>query len=173
MDTDKDILILLLMNKTKSMRTLFCLFSILIMSCCVGLNAYSQELTIEQKEKITSEIVTAFENSINAAENLDAKLLADCVDDSFQSGFIINGRFFPLFKGVMDDFNGKAIGCKSQELTVINKKITVLGENTALLTTSGDYSLYLEDGRTLTGKFAWTIVYSKINGQWKIVHSHM
>ena len=73
MDTDKDILILLLMNKTKSMRTLFCLFSILVMSCCVGLNAYSQELTIEQKEKITSEIVTAFENSINAAENLDAK----------------------------------------------------------------------------------------------------
>jgi len=73
----------------------------------------------------------------------------------------------------MDDFNGKAIGCKSQELTVINKKITVLGENTALLTASGDYSLYLEDGRTLTGKFAWTIVYSKINGQWKIVHSHM
>ena len=161
------------------MRTLFCLFSILIMSCCVGLNAYSQELTIEQKEKITSEIVTAFENSINAAENLkaaenlDASMLADCVDDSFQSGFIINGRFFPLFKGVMDDFNGKAIGCKSQKLAVINKKITVLGENTALLTASGDYSLYLEDGRTLTGKFAWTIVYSKINGQWKIVHSHM
>lgn len=155
------------------MRTLFCLFSILIMSCCICLNTYSQELTIEQKEKITSEIETVFAKSIEAAENLDAKLLADNVDDSFQAGFIISGRFFPLFKGVMDDFKGKAIGCKSQDLTVINKKITVLGENAALLTTSGDYSLYLEDGRTLTGKFTWTIVYSKINGQWKIVHSHM
>ena len=58
-------------------------------------------------------------------------------------------------------------------MDIINKKITVLGENAALLAASGNYSLYLEDGRTLTGKFAWTIVYSKVEGEWKIIHSHM
>ncbi|MDR2145046.1 MAG: nuclear transport factor 2 family protein [Tannerella sp.] len=43
----------------------------------------------------------------------------------------------------------------------------------ALLTTYGNYSVSLEDGRTLTGRFAWTFVYSKFNGNWKVIHSHM
>jgi len=90
-----------------------------------------------------------------------------------QAGFIINGKFFRSFTEVMADFEKNAIGCESQQMNVINKKITVLGENAALLTASGDYSLDLEDGRTLTGKFAYTMVYSKLNGNWKIIHSHM
>ncbi len=155
------------------MKTLSYLFSVLIAAFCISLNAYSQEVTTEQKENISSEIAAAFENSVRAAENLDAKLLVDGVDDNLQAGFIINGQFFRLFSGVMEDFKGNAKGCKSQKMDIINKKITVLGENAALLAASGNYSLYLEDGRTLTGKFAWTIVYSKVEGEWKIIHSHM
>lgn len=73
----------------------------------------------------------------------------------------------------MADFDKKAVGCMSQKMDIINKKITVLGEKTALLTASGNYSLYLEDGRTLTGKFAYSLVYSKLSGNWKIIHSYM
>lgn len=155
------------------MKTLSYLFFILSASFYISLNAYSQELTTEQKEKITSEITTVFEKSITAAESLDGKLLADCVDDSLKTGFIVNGNYFRSFSQVMADFEKNAIGCKAQKMNVSNKKITVLGETSALLTASGDYSLDLEDGRTLTGKFAYTIVYSKVNGNWKIIHSHM
>ena len=155
------------------MKNLFYLFPVLIASFCISLNGYSQEPTTGQKEKIASEIATAFEKSITAAESLDAKLLADCVDDSLKAGFIVGGNYFRTFAEVMADFEKKAIGCKSQKMNVANKKITVLGESTALLTASGDYALYLDDGRTLTGKFAYTIVYSKVNGNWKIIHSHM
>lgn len=149
------------------------LFFILIGSLCVSFNSYSQELTTEQKDKITSEIATAFEKSIKAAESLDAKMLADCVDDSLQAGFIVNGQFFPSFDRVMTDFEKNAIGCKSQKMNVINRKISVLAENVALLTTSGNYSVELEDGRTFSGTFAYTFVYSKVNGNWKVIHSHM
>lgn len=155
-----------------NMKTLSYLFSVLITFFCFSLNGYSKDLTTKQQEKITSEITTVFEKSIKAAEGLDAKLLADCVNDSLQAGFINNGRFFRLFNEVMEDFEEKAIGCKSQKLNIVNKKITVLGENAALLTTSGNYTLDLEDGRTLTGEFAWTIVYSKMRGSWKIIHLH-
>ncbi|MDR2917328.1 MAG: nuclear transport factor 2 family protein [Tannerella sp.] len=155
------------------MKTLCYLFSILIASFCINLNGYSQELTTQQKEIITSEITAVFEKSIQAAENFDAKMLADNVDDSRQAGFIINGHFFRSFNQVMDDFNEKIKGAKSQKMIVVNKKITVLTDNAALVTASGDYSMELEDGRTLTGKFAWTLVYSKVNGIWKIIHSHM
>ena len=94
------------------MKTLSYLFSVLIAAFCISLNAYSQEVTTEQKENISSEIAAAFENSVRAAENLNAKLLADGVDDNLQAGFIINGQFFRLFSEVMNDFKGNAKGCK-------------------------------------------------------------
>lgn len=153
------------------MKNLFYYFSILIVSASICLNGQSQEMTHEQK--ITSEITTVFEKNIKAAENFEASMLADCVDDCLQAGFIISGQFFGSFDEVMKDFREKAKGCKSQKMNFSNKKITVLADNAALLTASGDYSLALEDGRILTGRFAWTIVYSKVNGNWKIIHSYM
>ncbi|WP_029902013.1 nuclear transport factor 2 family protein [Prevotella sp. 10(H)] len=154
------------------MKTLSYLLFIAI-SFCISLNGYSQELTNKQKEKINSEIATAFEKSVQASESFNSKMLADNVDDSLQAGFIVNGQFFQLFSQVMADFEEKKRGCISQEINVVDKKITVLADNAALLTTSGNYSLALEDGRTLTGKFAWTLIYSKVKGDWKIIHSHM
>jgi len=144
-----------------------------IISFGTALSAYSQVLTIEQKDKITSEITMAFEKSIKAAESLDSQALADCVDDSMQAGFIVRGNFFRSFIEVMADFEENIIGCKAQKMNVTNKEITILGENSALLIASGGYSLDLEDGRTLTGKFTYTMVYSKMNGNWKIIHANM
>lgn len=154
------------------MKILSYLLLILIASFCISLNGYSQELTIEQKEKITSEVTTLFEKTLNAAERLDGESLADCMDDSFRAGFIMNGRFLHSFDDVMADFKENVKGCKSQKLNVTNQKITVLADNAALLTGSGDYLLDLDDGRTLTGRFAWSFVYSKVNGSWKIIHAH-
>jgi len=159
--------------KTMNMKTLSCLLCGLIATFCISFNVYSQELNAEQREKISSEILTAFEKSIKAAENLNAKLLADCVDDTLSAGFIVGGTYFASFEEVMADFEKKAEGCKTQKLNVTNKKITVLGEDSALLVASGNYSLYLEDGRTLTGKFAWSMVYSKMNDEWKIIQANM
>lgn len=155
------------------MKTLSYLFAILIASFCISLNAYSQELTTEQKNKITSEITSLFEKSIKALENFDIRMLADNVDDSLKAGFIVNGQYLRSFEEVMADFKEKIKGCESQKMNVSNRKITVLGENAALITASGDYSMALEDGRTLTGRFAWTLVCSKVDGNWKIIHTHM
>lgn len=155
------------------MKTLAYFFSFLIASFCISLNAHSQELTTEQKEKITSEIATLFEKSVRASESFNAEMLAADVDDSLKAGFIVGGQFFGNFDQVMVDFKEKIRGCISQKMTIINKKVTVLADNAAFVTASGNYSMALEDGRTLTGRFAWTLVYSKVNGKWKIVHTHM
>ena len=80
---------------------------------------------------------------------------------------------FRSFETVMADFREKIKGAMSQKMNVVNKKITVLADNAALITASGTYSMPLEDGRNLTGSFAWTLVCSKVNGSWKIIHSHM
>lgn len=147
--------------------------SFLVTSLWISSNGYSQGLTNKQKEKISSEITTLFEKSVKAGERFDIKEMTSNVDDSLRAGFIDNGYFFNSFEEVMKGFKERIKGCKSQKTNISNKKITVLSDNVVLLTTSGDYLVALEDGRTLTDRFAWTFVYSKINDTWKVVHSHM
>ena len=144
-----------------------------ITSLVVCSNVYSQELTQNQKEKIASEIAANFEKNIKVAEIFDIKGLTDCVNDTLKAGFIDNGFFFNSFDEVMKGFKEGIKGLKSQKFSISNKKITVLANNAALLIASGNFSVALEDGRTITGGFAWTFVYSKVNDNWKIIHSHM
>ena len=145
----------------------------IITSLGICYSVYSQELTNNQKEKIISEITALFEQNIKAAESLDSKGLNGSVNDTLKTGFIDNGKFFNSFDEVMKSFNERIKGVKSQKFSISNKKITVLTDDAALLTASGNFSVALDDGRTFTGGFAWTFVYSKLNGNWKIIHSHM
>jgi hypothetical protein len=144
----------------------------MITSLVICLSGYSQGLTKNQKEKIVSDITALFEKHVKAAENIDVKGLNDCVDDTLKAGFIDNGFFLKSFDELMKGFTEGIKGIRSQKFTISNKKITVLADNAALLTASGNYSMALEDGRTLTGRFAWTLVYSKVNENWKIIHTH-
>ena len=146
---------------------------VIIASLGIYSSVCSQGLTENQKEKIASEIVADFEKNIKAAESFDAKGLTDCVNDSLKAGFIDNGVFFNSFDEVMKGFEEGIKGIKSLKYSISNKKITVLADNAALLTASGSASAALEDGRTITGGFAWTFVYSKVNNKWKIIHTHM
>ena len=146
---------------------------LIIVSLGICSGVYSQELTQSQKEKTTSEIASDFEKNIKASESFDTKGLSDCVNDALKAGFINNGNYLNSFEEVMDGYKEGIEGVKSLKYNISNKKITVLADNAALLTASGNVSLALEDGRTITGGFAWTFVYSKVNGSWKIIHTHM
>ena len=145
----------------------------MITSLLICSSVYSQVLTKNQREKIASEIAADFEKNIKASENFNTKGLIDCVDDTLKAGFINNGIFMNSFDEVMKDYAVGIKGVKSIKYSISNKKITVLADNAALLTASGKVSLALEDGRTITGGFAWTFVYSKVNANWKIIHTHM
>jgi len=144
-----------------------------IASLWICSSIYSQGLTQNQKEKIVSEIAADFEKNIKSSESFNAKGLTDCVSDTLKAGFINNGIFLNSFDEVMKNYDEGIRGVKSLKYSISNKRITVLADNAALLTASGNVSLVLEDGRIINGGFAWTFVYSKINGKWKIIHTHM
>jgi len=135
--------------------------------------SYSQDLTSELIDKIENEITLIFDKSIKAGEELDVIRISENINDSLKTGFIDNGFYFKSFEELMVGFKTGIQGLEYQKMNVDIKKITVLSENNALLTAHGDYSAKIVGGRILTGKFAWTFVYSKINGKWKLIHSHM
>ncbi len=139
----------------------------------ISINVSSQELTGSQKAKITAEITTLFEKSIKAGERLDISGITENVSDTLSAGFIDNGLYYQSFAVLMKGFREGIRGLKSQKMEVLDKKITVLSDNAVLLTASGNYSADIEDGRVITGKFAWSFVYSRINSNWKVIHTHM
>lgn len=134
---------------------------------------FSQELSSSSINKIENEISKIFEKSIEAGEKLDVNRISENINDSLKTGFIDNGIYFKTFNDLMVGFKSGIPGLEYQKMNVDTKKISVLTENYALLTAHGDYSVKVADGRVLSGKFAWTFVYSKINGIWKVIHSHM
>ena len=135
--------------------------------------SYSQDISGTLIKKIENEITLAFDKSIKAGEKLDVTEISECINDSLKTGFIDNGFYFNSFEELMVGFKSRIKGLEYQQMNIDTKKITVLSENSVLLTTHGNYSAKVVDGRMLTGKFAWTFVYSMINGKWKVIHSHM
>ena len=134
---------------------------------------YSQDLSSALIKKIENEITIAFDKSITAGEKLDVTGISECINDSLKTGFIDNGFYFKSFEELMVGFKSRIKGLEYQKMTIDTKKITVLSENSVLLTAHGNFSAKVVDGRTLTGQLAWTLVYSKINGKWKVIHTHM
>jgi hypothetical protein len=135
--------------------------------------SYSQKLSSRDIDKIKNEISLIFDKSIKAGEQLDVKGISENVNDSLQTGFIDNGFYFNSFEELMVRFKSGIRGLEYQKMNIDTKKITVLSENSVLLTAHGNFSAKVVDGRMLTGRFAWTFVYANINGKWKVIHSHM
>lgn len=135
--------------------------------------SHSQDLSSTLIDKIEKEITLIFDKSIKAGEQLDVIGISEDINDSLKTGFINNGYYFKTFEELMVGFKSGIQGLEYQKMNVDTKKITVLSENNVLLTAHGNYSVKVVDGRILTGKFAWTFMYSRINGEWKVIHSHM
>lgn len=135
--------------------------------------AFTQDIAQERKDTITKEIIENFEKSLGFGEQLDIAGISGNIDDSYNAGFIDNGVYYLSFDDLMVDFKKGISGLQYQRFSVDTKNVTVLSETKALLTANGSYSAKLVDGQTLTGRFAWTFVYSLIDDNWKVIHSHM
>jgi len=134
---------------------------------------FAQDLKSSTINKIEKEISKIFEKSIEAGEKLDITEISENINDTLKAGFIDNGLYFKSFDDLMVGFKKRINGLENQTMTIVSKKTTVLSENIVLLTANGNFSAKRTDGRVFKGKFAWTFVYSKLNGSWKVIHSHM
>ncbi|HEY4787826.1 MAG TPA: nuclear transport factor 2 family protein [Bacteroidales bacterium] len=117
-------------------------------------------------DKVFSEIVLA-------AEQMDAEKLKTFVSDRDSAGFINNGVYYKYFDALFSDFKKGTGRIKQQKIMVEHKKITVLSQWYVLLTASGNYSATTMTDETFNGKFAWTFVYERAKGGWKIIHCNL
>lgn len=133
----------------------------------------SQSAVSRPKAEIRKEIDELFEKCIMAFEKLDVGFMENVINDKSQSGFIFNGKYYASSGMFLAAYRSEIKGIKAQQMKIQDKKITVLEDNSVLLTADGELTSTKQSGEINKGKFAWTIIYEKIDNEWKVIHANV
>ena len=131
-----------------------------------------QTLSKKQTELIKNQVDSIFQRMLVFAEKLDFNALSSGVDDTHEAGFITNGKYYAYYSSLIDDVKLNAQGIGEQDISIKEKKVTVLSDKIVLMTVSGLSTAFIKDGREIAANFHWSFVYEKIDNNWKVIHSH-
>jgi len=147
---------------------------LLISFLLLGFNGQSkgQSLINLQKLKIEKQVDSIFQTMVKAAENVDYDKISLGVDDKYNAGFIVNYSYYTKYDSLISILKTNLRSGTKQNISIQNKKITVLSDSIVLLSASGDTHVELSTGQSFNVKFLWSFVYEKINNDWKVIQSH-
>ncbi len=131
-----------------------------------------QTLSERQTELIKNQVDSIFKKMVVFAEKLDFDKLSSGVDDTHRAGFISNNKYYSDYLTLINDVKLNAQGINNQDISIQEKKITVLSDKIVLLTASGVSKAYINDGREVAVNFHWSFIYERINNNWKVIYSH-
>lgn len=137
---------------------------------CNGLSK-GQSLSNLQKLKIEKQVDSIFLTMVKAAENVDYDKISSGVNDKYNAGFIVNNSYYSKYDSMITVLKANLRSGIKQSIVIQHQKITVLSENVVLLTASGNSNVELPN-QTFNVKFFWSLVYQRINNDWKVIQSH-
>ena len=135
-------------------------------------NSKGQNLTNLQKSIIENHIDSIFHKMIEYAEILDYDKISLGVDDRYNAGFIVNGSYYTKYDSLIELLKSNVSSGARQNITIHNKKITVLSDSIVLLAASGITNVKLNSNQSFTSNFLWSFVFENINNEWKVIQSH-
>jgi len=138
----------------------------------LSIPAEAQSLNGQKAESIKNEVEALFKEMLIYAEKLDYDKLSTGVDDKHSAGFIVNGKYYSKYSYVIDDMKSGAQGISRQDISIKEKKTTVLSDQIVLMTVTGTSRATLNDDQEIVVNFYWSLVYEKIDSYWKVIHTH-
>ena len=134
---------------------------------------YTFGQTDKETQKIVQEILTITEKYNQTWGTIDMNKVAEFHSDSsfryyrnMQLSVGSNEEFKKLYPQYLK-------GTKSWTIQIKNRVVQVLAENAAVIGFTGKATLISDDNKVSdVGTGAYTYVWKKTNGQWKIVHIH-
>jgi len=154
------------------MNKLFIISILFLLSFGFISNSKGQNLSKAQAEIVSNQVDSLFQRMVVLAEKLDFNELSSGVDDTHKAGFMSNGKYYTDYSSLIADVKSNAQGISHQDISIKEKKITVLSDNIVLLTASGVSSAKINDGREIAANFHWSFIYEKIGNDWKVIYSH-
>jgi uncharacterized protein (TIGR02246 family) len=109
---------------------------------------------------------------MQAANSLDADAFFAYILDSEQTLIIQNGAMFRTRQEALETVKQGFTGFAKMDRRFENPRVTVISPDAALLACEGTVSATLADGRSVTNRFAVSLVFVRKEGQWKVLHGH-
>jgi hypothetical protein len=108
----------------------------------------------------------------NAAQSLDPDKVFSFVLENDAGALAQNGKLFLTRKEALESTKRGFQGLQKVSYRFDEQHVTALSPTVALVTGEGSSSATLDDGRTLTTRFAQSVVLVLTNGEWQVLHSH-
>lgn len=83
-----------------------------------------------------------------------------------------NGYVFPSREEAIAAVAAGNQGVREIERVFENPQVTVLSADAALLVSAGRFAATLDDGRTISGRFAVSLVFVRVGDAWKVRLGH-
>ena len=109
---------------------------------------------------------------VAAADALDAERFFAFILDEARGPVIQDGRLFATRAEALGVVARGFAGVARVERVYETEDVTVISKDTALLTGRGTTTVTLQDGRTLEGAFAVSLVFVRRGEEWKVLHGH-
>ena len=107
-----------------------------------------------------------------AAEALDPDKVFSFVLENDTGSVAQNGKLLLTRKEALESTQRGFRGLARLTYTFDQQYVTMLSPTTALVTGEGSSTATLDDGRTLTNRFAKSVVLALTAGEWKVLHAH-
>lgn len=125
------------------------------------------------KDPIVNEVRSLFAHLTHYSETAEVDSFLQCYAD-IPDFLAVSGdgmiRNYGDFKKICKDYYGSI---KEQKLATIHEIFNVLDENAVVLCWSGNIDAFFKNGDIMKmPDYTVTFLLKKINGEWKVIHSH-
>ena len=107
-----------------------------------------------------------------AANRLDADAFFDFILETDKGLIIQNGTIFKNRQEALEAVKRGFQGIANMDRRLENPQITVISADLALLVADGTTTATFTSGRTVTSRFAVSLIFMRKDGQWKLLHGH-
>lgn len=107
-----------------------------------------------------------------AAQALDSDKVFGFVMENDNGALVQNGKLYRTRHEALDSTKQGFQGLQKVNYRFDKQYVTLLSPTVALVTGEGLSSATTTDGRTLTTRFAQSVVFILTNGEWKVFHAH-
>jgi uncharacterized protein (TIGR02246 family) len=107
-----------------------------------------------------------------AANRLDADAFFDFILESDKGLIIQNGTIFKNRQEALEAVRRGFQGITKMDRRLENPQVTVISPGLALLVAEGTTTATFTSGRTVTSRFAVSLIFMRKDGQWKLLHGH-
>jgi hypothetical protein len=130
------------------------------------------ELTDEQKASITSELEKQYSDAMSNLSKLDMNVWSEPWSESAFISVNSGVNYFSRFSEWKDSVTYWFSLRETQQVQIIETKITVLTPELALLTSIANWDVQFKNEEHMKAKALASLLWKKETNGWKIVHLH-